>query len=171
MAATAKDLNNTLSASGAIRALGAALWGNPPAVKGIPALRIYWCKFLEMLAKIASSLHDYSSCFSVPLEMPSQWSRMNSNNSYQCRLFEPTSESRSTLDFTTVPLMKLTSYHTPSLVAFLEVAIALHRLVDGEITNGHDSLSPFEWEPFIRILDKGLLPWFYMRLIIQMVMI
>ena len=56
-----KHNSTILSTGGAIRALGAALWGNPTQVKGIPSLRIYWARFLEVLSKVSASLHEDNS--------------------------------------------------------------------------------------------------------------
>jgi len=143
---------------GAIRALGASLWGNPPQVTGIPSLRSYWDRFLRFLAEITSALHDWSSCDISPLARPTV---MSSSSSLSSSFRRPSNvDSRGIENFKSIPkLAKLSEYATSSLVLVLEVAIAFRRLVDGEMKEGTANLSPHEWHPFISLLELGLLPW------------
>ena len=50
------DKKSVLAAAGAIRACGAAFWGDPPQVKGVGSLRIFWNQLLLLLARISSSI-------------------------------------------------------------------------------------------------------------------
>eukprot|EP00804_Cyclotella_cryptica_P007102 CCRYP_014537-RE/>CCRYP_014537-RE protein AED:0.03 eAED:0.03 QI:291/1/1/1/0.9/0.81/11/143/2162 len=44
-----------LTASGAVRALSAALWGDPPSVKGVPLLRYFWELVIDLFGKVLSA--------------------------------------------------------------------------------------------------------------------
>jgi len=53
-----EEISSYLVCSGAVRAIGAALWGNPPEVKGVESLRMFWCTTIEVYGKIALSISN-----------------------------------------------------------------------------------------------------------------
>lgn len=59
-------LNSIFACSGAVRALGAALWGNPPEVTGVQSLRIYWGAAIEIFSKVSRSIYEHVSGNSNP---------------------------------------------------------------------------------------------------------
>lgn len=47
--------NASLTATAAVRALSAALWGDPPSVKGVPLLRYFWQMVVEVFGKVLNT--------------------------------------------------------------------------------------------------------------------
>jgi len=200
-----------LCVGGIIRALGAALWGNPPSVKGVPILRIHWSTFLAMIGKVAATVHDthvnerrqYSSSgtsltglisskddntvgasslttverkSASKAAMKSVVSRpqehMDDNRSMLSASSTATEKKlRSKLRVasswyqdiapppSTVKLQPIISYKSSSLVIVLEIAVAIRRLVDGEMVVGGGLISPHEWDALIAAIENGLVPW------------
>lgn len=130
-----------LSSGGAVRALGAALWGNPPHAMGVQSLRVYWSVVLNVLGRVSSTCHPSPSLNQGYLKEVLQ----DSSNQFDSSLVT----SQSTVDLYTIP----------SLVVMLEIAVALRRLVDGEMTPVSGGLSQREWDTFTSALESGLSPW------------
>ena len=141
--------DSILAACGAVRSLGASLWGNLPLVQGNQSLRIFWGLFIDLLSKICASLHDRSTCCKSPIEAlatatPSSFADQKSD-------FD---------SFTTIPELRPTASYNPlSLGLVLEIAVAVRRLVDGDLASEHFILCPQEWESLVSLLELGFLPW------------
>ena len=142
----------------AVRVLGASLWGDPPTKTGIPHLRIYWSLFLSMIVDIISSLPVISNSLMSPIRKHVLHS---SSTSFHSLMSDVTIDPGMLERFYSTPtLLPLNNYHPMSLIIIHEVVIAVKRLVDGELTS--ESIEPlcrYEWEPFILLLERGLLPW------------
>jgi hypothetical protein len=144
---------NIYAACGAIRSLGASLWGNPPQISGNQSLRIYWSSFLDLLAAVSSSVHDRSGCCVSPIIsslsfFPSPYSTIGSNR------------EKDDDCFMTPPKIKDAVFENSiSLVLVHEIVVSVRRLVDGDLSSGSDTLSLDEWTAFISLLEMGLLPW------------
>ena len=143
-------------ACGAVRSLGASLWGNPPHVRGNSSLRLCWSLFFELLSETTSSVHDWSACQKSPVQKEDT---MSTTSSFTGRIID---NGFNTLGntFLTIPKLKeVSDYDLLSLNLVLEVAIAVRRLVDGDLASGVDILCLHEWEQLLVLLEKGLLPW------------
>ena len=148
--------HSVLAAGGAIRALGAALWGNPPKVKGVPLLRIYWCMLLGQIAKITISTNGpKSSPESISTSPP-----VGQGDPRMARRILSVPQRTAIINNTFTSLPCPCQLSALSLVVLLEVAVALRRLVDGEMAGSPRSncLSPIEWDPFIDTIE-ALVPW------------
>ena len=145
-----------ISACGAVRSLGASLWGNPPRVKGNSSLRLCWSLFFELLSETSSSIHDWSQCQKSPVEKTDSTA---SSSSYTGRINE-TGNTSLGISFLAIPKLKNAhEYNSLSLNLVLEVAVAIRRLVDGDMASGVDILCLHEWEQLMGLLERGLLPW------------
>jgi len=141
--------HSVLAACGAVRSLGASLWGNLPRVQGNQSLRLFWGLFIDLLSKICASLHDRSTCCKSPIKAlstatPSSFADQKSDYD----------------SFTTIPELRPTASYNPlSLALVLEIAVAVRRLVDGDLASEQFILCPQEWESLVSILELGFLPW------------
>eukprot|EP00550_Attheya_septentrionalis_P008471 CAMPEP_0198285610 /NCGR_PEP_ID=MMETSP1449-20131203/4858_1 /TAXON_ID=420275 /ORGANISM="Attheya septentrionalis, Strain CCMP2084" /LENGTH=2383 /DNA_ID=CAMNT_0043983085 /DNA_START=210 /DNA_END=7361 /DNA_ORIENTATION=+ len=127
-----------LITGGAVRSMGAALWGNPPLVKGLPSHRLFWKTFLDILGRLSSTIH-------VPPETTAPGKK------FRPSLYADTEQI--------MTLRPLTEYLPEALVALFESVVAMRRLVDGELATGDGALSPTEWDSLIVALDRGIIPW------------
>ena len=120
-------------AAGAIRALSAALWGDPPSVKGVPLLRFFWEPVLEILGRVTSTIFQRDECAHKSSNIAGHESCLIVLNEGMCgdKLY----------------------------VIVLEIVLALRRLVDSEMVYGSGDLCPTEWESFTKTIDDGLTPW------------
>ena len=59
-----EEISSLLACSGAIRAIGAAMWGNPPNVDGVKSLRIFWGSTMRVLGKVSFAI--YSEILNIP---------------------------------------------------------------------------------------------------------
>ena len=126
-----------LALAGAIRACGAAFWGDPPQVKGVKSLRIFWDRFLVILTDVASLVP-------CPREFHSMDASIKTNAHTLC----------------------ICEHSQENLVVVLEAAVALRRMVDGEFHRGEHLLAPDEWEIFLDALEK-IVPWLDCKLIVE----
>ncbi len=144
------------SACGAVRSLGASLWGSPPLVKGNSSLRLCWSTFFQLLCETSSSIHDWSKSKKSPVDSSVS---TTSSSSYTGRLNEAGNMSFA-ISFQTTPKLKYAhEYLSLSLNFILEVSVAVRRLVDGDMAGGLDILCLHEWEQFLNLLERGFLPW------------
>ncbi len=119
-------------AAGAIRALSAALWGDPPSVKGVPLLRFFWEPVLDILGRVTSTIFRNDATIKAPDIAGHASSLITLNEgAFDDKLF----------------------------VIVLEIVLALRRLVDSEIVYGSGDLCPTEWEALTKAIDIGLSPW------------
>jgi len=123
------------SASGSIRALSAAMFGDPPSVKGVPLLRFFWEPVINLLGKVASTIFR-GSCNSLQVGFSLVDDQMNP-----------------------ITLSKSVCRKKQLLVIVLEIVLALRRLIDSEMVYGNGDLCPNEWMSLIKALDVGLSPW------------
>lgn len=150
--------DSIFAACGAIRSLGASLWGSPPQINGNQSLRIYWSAYLDLLSEISSSIHERSACCLPPV--PS--SIGNSSSIYSIRYVKNEVENGSTIEdcFMTIPKINdSASMKYPSLMMIYEIVLSVRRLVDGDLASALDTLSLDEWGALISLLEMGLLPW------------
>ena len=148
-----------LAGAGAIRALAAALWGDPPQVRGVPSLRIFWDKLLETLSKISSSINCPREFHSlVDDDFNSRPFEDTKDNSKSTGSHESATGSKEDQEAQINQTLCLCEQSQPSLVVMLEVAAALRRLADGEFIHRIDTLAPDEWSPFLTALEN-LVPW------------
>lgn len=161
------DKKSILAAAGAIRACGAAFWGDPPQVKGVGSLRIFWNQLLLLLAHISSSIRCPRDFHDAGIS-----GQDNEERRYSSTQLEQVKSGGVTVD--TEAIKQGLGHHTlclcertqPSLVVILEVAVALRRLTDGELIQHIDTLAPDEWEPFLGALET-LVEWLDARLIVE----
>ncbi|KAL7436370.1 hypothetical protein ACHAXM_005149 [Skeletonema potamos] len=120
-------------AAGAIRALSAALWGDPPSVKGVPLLRFFWEPVLDILGQVTSTIFHSNDSTTTSYDISGHMSCLIALNGgvFDDKLF----------------------------VIVLEIVLALRRLVDSEMVYGSGELCPTEWEAFTKAIDFGLAPW------------
>lgn len=156
---TSDDTNDSIfAACGAVRSLGACLWGSPPQINGNQSLRIYWSLYLDLLNEISSSIHTRNDCCMSPV--PS--SIGNSPSLYSIKITRNEFENGMAIDdcFMTIPkLNDPVSMNNLSLVMIYEIVLSVRRLVDGDLASGLDTLSLDEWGALISLLEMGLLPW------------
>lgn len=157
-----KALNNSddniFAACGAIRSLGASLWGNPPQINGNQSLRIYWSSYLDLLKEISSSIHERNNCCMSPASLAIG----NSSSMYSTKNIKNEIENGMADDdcFMTIPRVNdSVSMNYLSLVMIYEIVLSTRRLVDGDLSSGLDTLSIDEWGALISLLEMGLLPW------------
>lgn len=120
-----------LTASGVVRGIGAALWGNPPEVVGVQSLRLFWGETIDFFAASNLKVHE---CFKRQLLEFSEES------------IQPPQD-----------LNKLNSL----LALVLEIVVSMRRVSEGEMGGerlDRGTLTPYEWDGFITILD-GLIVW------------
>ena len=161
------DKKSVLAAAGAIRACGAAFWGDPPQVKGVGSLRIFWNQLLLLLARISSSIRCPRDFHETGIsEEDNAEYRHSSTRSEQVKLGGVTVDTEAMKQGLGQQTMCLCEQTQPSLVVILEVAVALRRLTDGELIQHIDTLAPDEWEPFLRALE-ALVEWLDARLILD----
>jgi len=124
-------------AAGAIRALSAALWGDPPSVKGVPLLRFFWEPVLDILGQVTSTIFHSKDSTTTSSDISGHTSCLIALNEgvFDDKLF----------------------------VIVLEIVLALRRLVDSEMVYGSGDLCPTEWEAFTKAIDFGLAPWLLYR--------
>ena len=167
------DKKSVLAAAGAIRACGAAFWGDPPQVKGVGSLRIFWNQLLLILARISSSIRcprDFHDVGNVVVG--SSDNRDSYSSATKSGHLESSKSMGMTVDTKAVErglkhqTLCLCEQAQPSLVVILEVAVALRRIIDGELIQQIDSLAPDEWEPFLDAL-QNLVQWLDARLIVD----
>eukprot|EP00984_Skeletonema_dohrnii_P019310 scaffold9198_cov137-Skeletonema_dohrnii-CCMP3373.AAC.3 len=120
-------------AAGAIRALSAALWGDPPSVKGVPLLRFFWEPVLDILGQVTSTIFHSNDSTIKSSDIAGHMSCLIVLNEgvFDDKLF----------------------------VIVLEIVLAFRRLVDSEMVYGSGDLCPTEWEAFTKAIDFGLAPW------------
>lgn len=119
-------------AAGAIRALSAALWGDPPSVKGVPLLRFFWEPVLDILGRVTSTIfHSTDTIKSSDIAGRVSCLIVLNEGTFDDKLY----------------------------VIVLEIVLSLRRLVDSEMVYGTGDLCPTEWEAFTRAIDFGLAPW------------
>lgn len=120
-------------AAGAIRALSAALWGDPPSVKGVPLLRFFWEPVLDIFGRVMSTIFHSNEGIIEPSEIAGHKSCLVvlDEGIFDDKLF----------------------------VIVLEIVLALRRLVDSEMVYGSGDLCSTEWEALTKAIDFGLSPW------------
>lgn len=145
-----RDFNDkAFAACGAVRSLGASLWGNLPSVKGNQYLRICWGIFIDSLSNICASMHDKSKCCKSPIQPLATLTSSSVAN-----------QKTDNDSFITIPeLNHINSYNPSSLVLVFEITVAVRRLVDGDLASGNFLLCPQEWESLMNLLKIGFLPW------------
>ena len=167
------DKKSVLAAAGAIRACGAAFWGDPPQVKGVGSLRIFWNQLLLILARISSSIRcprDFHDVGNVVVG--SSDSRHSYSSAAKSGHLESSKSMGMAVDTQAIErglnnqTLCLCEQAQPSLVVILEVAVALRRIIDGEFIQQIDTLAPDEWEPFLDAL-QNLVQWLDARLIVD----
>jgi len=123
-------------ASGAIRALSAAMWGDPPSVKGVPLLRFFWEPVIDLYGSVASTF-------------------------FQCHDDAPYTKFDIAGHETSVIVMddQVVFNDSPFLNVVLEIVLAQQRLVDSVMVYGSGDLCATEWESFVRAIDIGISPW------------
>lgn len=149
-------IESILSACGAVRSLGASIWGNPPEIKGIASLRICWSSLLDLLTDVSSSIFEDCPKIYFPSAKLKSTIISSSIGSLASKRNDDTFED----SFYCIPsITDLGSFNPTCLALILEIAIAVKRLVEGEMLSGIDNLSIYEWDSFLSILERGFLPW------------
>ncbi|KAL9191186.1 hypothetical protein ACHAXT_000892 [Thalassiosira profunda] len=124
---------SVIVACGAIRALSAAMWGDPPAVKGVPLLRFFWEPVIDLFGAVASSFFPGSGAGTFDIA-GHDTSVIAVADQEECN-------------------------DSPYLNIILEIVLAFQRLVDSEMVYGTGDLCATEWESFVKALDIGISPW------------
>ncbi|KAL7543186.1 hypothetical protein ACHAXR_012599 [Thalassiosira sp. AJA248-18] len=127
-------------ASGAIRALSAAMWGDPPSVRGVPLLRFFWEPVVDLFGAVASTFFQHNS------DAPNA-------------KFDIAGHETSVI----VVDNQVVGKDNPFLNVIFEIILALQRLVDSEMVYGTGDLCATEWESFVRAIDIGISPWLVPR--------
>lgn len=149
-------INSILSACGAVRSLGASIWGNPPEIKGIASLRICWSTLVDLLTNVSSSIFEKCPKIHFP---SAKFKSMSISSSIGTRATSDIDDKYEDYFYNIPRIEELGSYNPTCLALILEIAIAVKRLVEGEMLSGTDNLSFYEWESFLSILERSFLPW------------
>jgi hypothetical protein len=149
-------INTILSACGAVRSLGASIWGNPPEIKGITSLRVCWSTFIDLLTNVSSSIFEHCPKIYFP---SAKLKSKTLSSSIGSRITAGNDDKRVDTFYCIPRIADLGSYNSTCLALILEIAIAIKRLVEGEMLSGIDNLSLYEWDSFLSILERSFLPW------------
>lgn len=122
-------------ASGAIRALSASFWGDPPQVLGVPLLRFLWEPVMDILSNVAMSYFPSRTTLTFDL------------GGHETAALPLDCQFESEEGFAAI---------------VLEIALAYHRLIDSELIFGTMELCATEIEALVRAMN-ALSPWIVYR--------